>query len=320
MTVDAEATRSRRALLYGAIGAAAGAVAAIVGRAQPASAASGDAIIIGKNDNEANSSLTELYASSTWGIRVWNRNAGYGVWGHGNNGTGVRGSSNDTVGVHGTAVRDEGIGVFGEVDGGTGVKGLSERGVGVWGVSEEAAGVRGVSTSGVGVRGVSNAGTGVYGQSGSGDEFEAGVIAEGNATGLFAFAGARGILAFSNGIAVEGASDSTGVVGRTRLSLGNSIGVHAISEQSGGVALKVRGKATFNRSGLKEVPTGAKAVVVAVPGGLGANAKVLCTLESDVSGLAIGRIQKTPAGSFTVFLNKVVPVERFAKVAWFVLG
>ena len=54
---------------------------------------------------------------------------------------------------------------------------------------------------------------------------------------------------------------------------------------------------------------------------LATSSLVLCTLESNQSGLAIQRVTKnTTLNTFTVYLSTAVLTGKSAKVAWFVIG
>jgi hypothetical protein len=118
--------RSRRGLLAAAAGAAAAAVVASVARFTPASAADGDAAIVGqRNEGE---STTTFHAESAWGLA---------------------GSSTNSRGVSGMS--EAGQGVHGESTLSAGVSGVSEQGNGVHGTSRDNRGVWGESTNGPGV-------------------------------------------------------------------------------------------------------------------------------------------------------------------------
>ena len=65
MTVDAQTAQSRRAILAGALGGLAAAVATILGRPGPASAAAGSNLIIGSQTNNAGTSDTQLLTNSS---------------------------------------------------------------------------------------------------------------------------------------------------------------------------------------------------------------------------------------------------------------
>ena len=152
-----ESRRSRRALLAGALGGLGAWAAAAAARVDPAAAAAGDPIRIGRF-NRANGTSTELQTKASkptfWARQLGGGAAlrgeagtGRGVMGvAGRDGTGVWGYSPNHFGVVGWT-DNAGAGVYGEA----GISNPSGRGV--WGVSEVGSAIFGETVSGTGVRG-----------------------------------------------------------------------------------------------------------------------------------------------------------------------
>jgi len=184
MAVDTSINRSRRAILMGALGGVAAAVATAVGRATPVSAADGDIVHVGQHYSASGTtvihasgyadgfygssqSATGIYGTSDSGIGVsGGSNSGYGVKGYSGDSYGVNGSSGTSAGVYGTG---PGSGVNGQSTSGDGVSGSSVSGNGISGSSTSASGVYGSSaaTDQAAILGQSyGASTGIQGYSG----------------------------------------------------------------------------------------------------------------------------------------------------------
>ena len=198
MAIDTTSPKTRRAILFGALGAVTASVAAAVGRVNPVVAADGDPILVGHTDSATSTTeldatglgVTSFYASS---------DSGTGVYGFGNSYAGVEGRSNSGYGVYATTSATDTPAVLGQTLGKctgvlgiggdysprllpkvTGVYGFTSmpHGTGVYGqttdTTAETYGVHGrvAAAAGRGVFGwasnTSSGGTGVWGQSNSG--------------------------------------------------------------------------------------------------------------------------------------------------------
>jgi hypothetical protein len=99
----------------------------------------------------------------------------------------------------------------------------------------------------------------------------------------------------------------------------NGIAIAARSDN--GIAIQAQGRVTFSTAGLAPVAVGTRSVVVLAGVNLTAQSKVLCTLESNQADLSIQRLTKNlTADQFSVVLSAPVAAEKYAKVAWFVIG
>ena len=158
MTVPIEANSieskspSRRALLAGALGGVGVWATSLVGRANPAAAATGDPVRIGLF-NRGGATTTTLQGNHTASVmRIVQNGSGPalqvlspqfadqprdGIRSHAATGIGVRGSADSGTGVYGYSEGDltTSAGVIGESQFGSGVRGVSEEGRGVYGRS-----------------------------------------------------------------------------------------------------------------------------------------------------------------------------------------
>jgi hypothetical protein len=300
-------TTLQRLGVAAAAGAGAWAITEVAG-APPAAAANGGPLVIGTQNNATVTTyLTNGGPGASGdGLYVHGASGGRGISGVGNapGGVGVHGFSYDSDGVVGAAAS------FGPL-GQNGVKGVS--------YNPGASGVYGENNGG---------GYGVAGRSGG-----VGVLAENTAQGY-------GLLARSSGVAINGDSAfGTGVVGRglgqssigvygevqgsaATGVLGNAtsptgVGVDALNP-GGGVALRVRGKAAFSRSGKVTVPAGAQSTVKTGVA-LTSASLVLVTLQQRRPGVVVeAAVPNVTGSSFTVHLNK--PVTTSTVLAWFVIS
>lgn len=179
MAIDSISSRSRRAVLFGALGGVVASVAAAIDRSSPASASDGDTVKVGHTYSaqvrtaiKAESTTTAIYGSSP---------SGFGIHGHSAYDVGVYGS-NELLGTGVKGTSTSGAGVYGQSSSSAGVHGDSADYSGVLGTSTNGFGVDGRSTSSPGVRGYTSAtdqpavlgqsasdGTGVKGFSGATD-------------------------------------------------------------------------------------------------------------------------------------------------------
>jgi len=183
--------RSRRAILFGAVGGAVGLIAAALGRPAPA-AAVGETMTVGGNfpnatsttylgNSSGNGNAVLQVSTSGTGTAVFGISHGAGLYGqtYGARGVGVfgytPGGGGSDVAIQGTAYNDS-TGVVGSsstLPAGaprprkTGVYGWAVQDAsarGVWGHSAAGRGVFGEATSGLGVRGFATSGVGLSGE------------------------------------------------------------------------------------------------------------------------------------------------------------
>lgn len=283
MALDGTGLRSRRAILAGALGAAASVAVDAVARPAPALATS--SVYLGVDNPE--SSTTSITNSST-GIDAFSAVAtgtGSGVYGVSDSGPGVLGSSDSYRGVEGDSV--SGAGVFGFSDSGDGVHGQSNSGNGVSGRSSSA------SASGIYGDATSSGGYGVAGRS------IAGPLVNG--------AGASGVLG-------DNTADGIGVWARSA----HGIALFADPVNQDAVALKAQGVTQFKRSGKLTVKAGTgKATKSGIR--IDAGTLVLATLQQDRPGVYVRSAIPDAAGhSFTIHLNTTVSKD--TTVAWFLVN
>ena len=149
--------------------------------------------------------------------------------------------------------------------------------------------------------------------------------ASGESTGVYGYSGhdVPAAKAYTGvyGIADVGGSAGRGVFGECSLgigvlgqSLGTGVGVRAHNTNNSGLALKVTGKAAFDRSGKLTVLAGQSSVTKSSIS-LTSSSLVLATLQSNVAGLYVQGVVTNPGGSaFTVYLSKAPAAN--VTVAW----
>jgi hypothetical protein len=353
MTIDTTTPRSRRKLLAGLVGTLAAAAATTLGRVQPAAAHDADDVRLGGSNSAI--IITSITNTATNGTAFEGIGTGFGegVFGLSDSGAGVYGSSSSGIAVQ--ADSTSGYGVFSDsgsatlpaavgrsLSNNTGVQGYSGTDsppaspakTGVYGYADQDAGARGVtgeSTSGRGVNGIATSGTGVRGASttgegvrgvSSGSNGVAGTSASGVASGVYGenTAGGAGIYGRSSSGTGNGAFgesiSGTGVQGATTSGVGGLFSAGAT-----GTALSAQGRVQFSTAGLTSLAAGAKSRSITPGTNLVTGSLVLCTLESNQSGLTIQRVTKdTSLNTFKVYLSVAVASGKSAKVAWFVIG
>jgi hypothetical protein len=157
--------------------------------------------------------------------------------------------------------------------------------------------------TGYGTSGRAITGTGVFGEGLTG--------VRGNSLG--AADGVDGTANNSCCSAVYGQNSGTGngVAGRA------DSGTGVLAASTGGIALKVTGKATFSTSGVAVVPTGSTHVKVTMAGAT-TSSMILATVQQ--AGGFYVKYALPASGSFTIFLNKAPTSPTTVKVAYFVLN
>jgi hypothetical protein len=170
-------SKSRRALLAGALGGLGAWAATAVGRAASVRADNGDPVLAGQTTEATLVTSLLNTVNDTTVFEATSQLSGVAIRGESDGGIGVIGDSNGNSGVLGTSIT--GPGVVGSTDSAMGVLGISDGGPGVLGFSgtglapaaKPKTGVYGQATQDFGSRGVwgrSNAGRGVYGQATNG--------------------------------------------------------------------------------------------------------------------------------------------------------
>ena len=338
MTDELTYPRSRRALLAGAIGAAAAMIATALGRPDLVRAADGETVVVG-GEYTASSQTGFDTGSSGAPALLGNSNAHIGVIGTSTSSFGVAGSSASLSGVHGQSTS------------GSGVDGASTSGSGVSGNSGSGYGVAASSGSGCGVGATSNSDSAVWAYNNSTTRPAVHAIATGGNTGVRASSGGEcpGNPLAHTGVHGFAAQDSgaMGVYGQSTAGRGvqgvatSGIGVRAASTtgygalastvtgtalyasvgNKSGTALHAVGRVRFDGSaGLATVPAGAASVTVAPGIDLVATSAVVATLQANPSGtLAVkGVVVNATADTFTIYLNAASAAA--VKVAWHVFG
>jgi hypothetical protein len=214
---------------------------------------------------------------------------------------------------------------------GTASTGYSSTGTGLNGQSGGfGRGVYGSSLNGHGVHGYSNSSYGVFGDTGGsvaihGEHTASGVGVEGTSSS------GSGVLGFSSskaGVRGTGRIGVQGDVGPTQTAVhgftGNSaapvppagVGVVAQAQTASLIALHVKGRAKFDRSGVATVASGTSSITKTLAG-VTSSSLILAVLGQDRVGIWV-RAAVPSAGTFKVILNK--NVASATKVTYFVLG
>jgi hypothetical protein len=310
MAIDTTTPRSRRALLFGALG---GAVAALSGLAKPDIARAGvdgDLVLEATNNTDAQ---TELIANTgSPGFRVLGTGIALQGWG----GIGVD-AYGQTIGVNGVSDgssapasigfnRANSVGVLGwSANGNQSTPTLPTK-TGVFGIAGQddasARGVVGKTTAGQGVRGEATGGTGVVGESASGPGIEGrGSVGVRGASGATAFPGVpilAGVLGAGE-IGVFGSSDGTvGVLGHSgggTPTLYTKTGVHGFAVQDS-LARGVLGESTVGHGvhgaatsgeGVHGEATSGQGIRGEATTGIGVKAVAVSGAALDVAGRAV---------------------------------
>lgn len=209
------APRTRRALLAGALGGLAATVAAALGRAAPADAAAGSALIIGSQANSAGTADTQLKTSSAVvALKVLQNGTGTALMGYATHpDAGTRGVYGRTDSSFGSGVQGRNAATMTHT--GCGVKAIGGNNTGLDARTDNPNGnaVVAINDSGGGV--------GVYSYTVNGECFHG--YATGSGTALWAFSqdgtavecysGGTGVYASSSGVAIYGVADDAGGVG-----------------------------------------------------------------------------------------------------------
>jgi hypothetical protein len=98
----------------------------------------------------------------------------------------------------------------------------------------------------------------------------------------------------------------------------SGIGVEA-EAGSAGTALQVKGRATFSRSGRLNVPAGFSGFGITGIH-LTSSSLVLATVQNRIGVFVEAAVPNPAHSQFSIFLNKVVPPGKTAKVAWFIVN
>jgi hypothetical protein len=162
--------------------------------------------------------------------------------------------------------------------------------------------------SGTGVEGHSTGtGNGVYGRGGL-----TGVYGQGSENGVQAKGGTFGVFAEGSDYGVFSIAPNHGVYGQSTSATG--VGVDAAAS-GGGTALRVTGKARFNRSGTVTITNAASKTVTLA--GVTTASMILATAQQNRSVSVKAAVPGS--GSFTIYLTGTAPSTGL-KVAYFVLN
>jgi hypothetical protein len=187
-------------------------------------------------------------------------------------------------------------------------------------------GVVGYGARAPGVRAYSGVNAALYAI--NGDDSNAATQTQTTTTGVYGWAPTAPDPQLSVGSGVWGDSDDIGVfgsggtgvygyggVGVVGESGSTSAGVLALAKSATDLALDVRGKAKFSRSGRSNISAGAASKLIYVAG-VTTGSKVFAVLHSNRSGRYVRAV--VPAtGRFRIYLNGTV--SKTTSVAWFVL-
>lgn len=351
--VDADGSYDRRGLLRH-LGAAAGigAAASVTGSlftGDPASAATGSALILGQGNSAgattyldvdpASSSYALDIHTTSYGMRTTTSDTGTAIVADSAYGLGLEASSGGVSAVYGasTSKGGEWAGVEGYASDVYGVKGESASRSGVLGITQTGpGGVQGKTSSasscgvlgtgpGDAVKGVTSSTTGYGGAVGIATA-NGGFGVAGYGQGGSASIGVYGVNTAGTGTGIKGQSQSgIGVWGRAtggRGVVGQSSGAGGVAVQAlatfGATALQVSGVAKFSRSGAVTVAAGSARVTVSNVA-LTSASIVLCTIQQHAPGVAISSaVPDAASASFTIQLTKAVTTS--TKVGWFVVN
>jgi hypothetical protein len=269
VAIDA-ALRSRRSILFGALGGAGALVAHALGHATPVAAANGDPVVLGDGTTSTDNAAT---ASTI-----------------------VNSSANPVLGGRSTAAV-------------TAVKGTSAGGTGVWGQSG-AAPPNGTDTARTGVYGFADqehpadvgvwgdsiigtglVGTGDWGVAGSGTVGVVGIGVEPDGTGLHGYAGTG---------SPNVPAAKTGIHGHA--GPGATTGIYASASSASQTALYVSGGFKTSRSARRSIPATATSIKFTVTGATSAS-WAIATLQTNVSGCYV-RAAVPSTNALTIYLSK----------------
>lgn len=189
-------------------------------------------------------------------------------------------------------------------------------GIAIAGTSGGSTGVQGQSTSGFGVQALSGSGIGLVASSNS----NYGVYAQSFGSAVATIAGWNR----STSTAVQGFAGNTGSLPDPRPSTG-VMGTAAGDGTGGyfgsptGHALRVEGRASFNRSGRVSIPKNRSYVDIAPVGGIPSGCGIVATLQKYRSGVYVVAVRTNypVAGKARIQLNKVASTTSSTTVAWF---
>lgn len=189
--------------------------------------------------------------------------------------------------------------------------------------------LQGTSTNGTGVQGSSTSGWGVYATSSS----NVGLLASSNSSNaVYAQSFSQGAAAVigwnrSTSTAVQGHAGATGSYPDARPSTGvmgtaAGTGTGGFFASESGHALRIEGRASFNRSGRASIPKNRAYVDITPTGGIPSGCGIVATLQTYRSGVYVAavRLNYPTAGKARIQLNKVASTTSSTAVAWFAFG
>jgi hypothetical protein len=306
-----DASFSRRNVFRLGGAAAAGLAAAVVAPAIPAAAGEDGDVVLGEDNTPTVTSRTAIIAD-------YPGNEVAGFFNDAMTGAAVRGRAGSDAGFFaGTVSEVDGIpvGVYGESYEGTGVIGQSHISYGVFGGTSSGTAVGGYSVNGVGVEATSVSSTAVNAWTQQSDNAAPAISVESGGTGP--------------AVDARNQAWTTTPTVRARSRNGAQPAVQALGKETTtntftGLALDVKGKARFNRSGVVTIPAGSASAMTqqAVMGGL-SGARVLATMQTNPSAnvtvkAAVPILSGANAGKINVILTGNAPAP--VTVAWFVFG
>lgn len=224
---EAPTTRSRRALLAGALGGIGAWTASAIGRAGPARAANGETVTVGGSfDGTTTTTITKsgsgsaaIAGKSTGGYGLYGESSSaYGVYAWSTSGWAVYGQTITGIGVVGSSSATDMAAIQGQNAGhSTGVLGYSGDEVppaakaktGVYGHAAQDSSSRGVwgrANAGQGVRGQATSGVGVYGKATTGLALQAVGRAKFSTSGVATIAAGSDGVTVTPGVNVTSAS------------------------------------------------------------------------------------------------------------------
>lgn len=336
---SATSLRSRRALLAGAIGAAAASVASALGRPTSVRAGTDGDIVLGANPANYNGTGTNettlgtgIYTTQGFGLRAetdggsdsaligsaYGSGTTVGVRGFvsSTSGTAIYGHANalsgETIGVLGDCYSEDPLarGVYGGAPNGRGVDGHSETAIGVHGDSlgtgTSAVGVHGEAYNGIGLAGWSQNLVGTVGQSSVG-------------TGVLGHSGTGAVPNPPDNVGVYGyATNGTGaraIFGRTM----SGTALYGTATLAAGYALKTSGRLSFAKvSGVAVLAAGNTSITVPVATDVTSASYVLLTPQGDPGSRRLWATKNTGTNEITIRSN--VSAGTALSVAWLLVN
>ncbi|HEX6128817.1 MAG TPA: hypothetical protein VF071_07350 [Candidatus Limnocylindria bacterium] len=297
-------SKSRRALLAGALGGLGAWAASAVGRASPVRAEN-EYIQVGGEYTTATSQTRIRNETNTEDVfRAESSTSGTALGGTSNSGIAVFGWSTSYYGVFGHSASH--VAVHGQTNTGVGVNGFSGYGKGVYGSSSAGLGVGGFTTA----------------------TNQPAVMAEahGNSTGVLGYSGTKPTPAAKAKTGVYGHATqdigSRGVWGRSNAGQGvrgqATSGVGLFGTATNGFALRTAGRTKLSTSGVATIAAGSTSKTVTPGVDVTSGSFVLLTPKANIGSRALWFTTNASANTFTIRLSS--SRSSGTKVAWLLLG